>query len=160
MPNISFSVGKCTNTFNDETVIKIDKKKIVDVENVSIDVGKHEVEIEQIHMYNTKFFVFAVLFSLFDLLINSVDAGYLPRRWGKYAYLTFEVFIERDTKYEIVLTRKRTHLLCDSYILSLEDSSVNNVKAYEKRNVFTISGVVLFWGIIISLIAFVIAIST
>lgn len=158
MSKITILRNKCTNTINDEILLSIDNKKIDDINDISIDNGLHKFEISQFHIYNNKLFFFAALLTLFDLLINTVDAGYLPRRWGKYAKLEFELNVQDDVTLSIEMKRVRKNIICDQYCFETNNLYGFNVVTYEERSIFTVLGSITFWVTICTLLAFLVLI--
>ncbi|MCV2231924.1 hypothetical protein [Paracholeplasma manati] len=158
MSKITVLRNKCTNTINDEILLSIDNKKIDDINDITIDNGLHRFEISQFHFYNNKFFFFAALLTLFDLLINTVDAGYLPRRWGKYAKLEFELNVTDDVTLSIEMKRVRKNIICDQYFFETNNLCGFNVVTYEERSIFTVLGAITFWVTICTLLTFIVLI--
>lgn len=158
MNNIKFiNQSSCTNTINDEILVKINGEKIVEYKDFNLEDGRYTIEVEQMHLYNNKFFVFFALFTLLDLIINTVDAGYLPRRFGRYAYCKFDVIINKNEKFYINMSKKTKFLIYDKYLLNIQ-SKVKNEKINHsyKTNCFTILGTLCFWLILALLVLIIV----
>lgn len=158
MYTLKLKKNKCTKTINDEIIVKIDgKKHKSNPEEILMSEGLHNIEIEQFHMFDNYLFILTVIFSLFDLIINTVDAGYLPRRWGRKAYISFDINIKESKELYVTLSRKRQNILVDLYTLDINDTSCLNVIKRQKVTVFTITGTILFWIMIVSFFVLIIS---
>ncbi len=103
MAKVKFNIDK-TNYY-DEVSIYINGK-IINIDNsIVLDEGVHDIKVEQMHFFNTKW----IFLTLPLVLVSSFMSGEreLIRMKDKFAYLNFKLDVESDIKLDIFLERKK-----------------------------------------------------
>lgn len=149
MNSIRFRTNKCTDTINDEILVFVNGIMIEDKNKIELIDGTYSFRVQQFHLYDNKFFVLLAFFSIFDLFINAIDAGYLPRRWGRFAVADFELQVNNNLVVYVELQRERKNLFVDHYRICVESETSIDQDNYESRNSRTIVGTILFWSTIL-----------
>jgi hypothetical protein len=156
MYKLLFNYLKDVDEFNEKLIIFVDDKKL-ESETLLIEVGLHEIKVEQYHILNNKYFLFGALLMAFGFFSYATESAYLLRRWGRFAVCKLTVDVQQDEQIKIRLHRQKKWGLSDGYQLSIKSDQEESVDSIEKRNIFTFLGTVILFLIPLAIIIGIVA---
>ena len=143
MHKLTLNYIKDVDEFNETFSIFVDHVKIETGEAI-VESGKHEINIEQEHIFNNKFFILSALLMVVLFFGYSTESAYLLRRWGRFAVAKCNIDVSEDETIAIRLHKQKIRFLTDKYRVEIKSEKITNFDAFEGRTFYTIFGTLFF----------------